>query len=361
MTVDDRIRGRRWRRHRRPARALTIALVAVSLLLGVVSAPAAEADDHFRRLSVSVDRASVAPDGDLAGAPTDVVVTFRPIDPSVDGVGLEAGGTIRVTMPKAFRNTGSLPVLATGAEPGCAPPLVTTCSTAVITQGWPQSPVLPFPDVTWEAETNSIVLTATAPWKPAGVAAPGPKQVHLMLFGFVNPDRPGRYRFQVEIRPDPASDQVLRGSGRLEVTRRITPSINPNSQANGAPPPPFANTLFQEVAAGDPSLTMRFFLWDRDGSAHVGVDFPAGADRVRSILDGEGRRIGSVKVFAPPGATGWSLASGGPAVEGPAFITGIPTGILTAVLQTDPDHPGEYRLRFKLRNGNTLEHVIVAS
>ncbi|MDH3682841.1 MAG: alpha/beta hydrolase [Acidimicrobiia bacterium] len=41
-----------------------------------------------------------------------------------------------------------------------------------------------------------------------------------------------------------------------------------------------------------------------------------------------------------------------------AFVTGLPTGRLTAVLATDPSTAGTYRLRFHLFGGSTVEHVI---
>lgn len=308
-------------------------------------------------LRVSVGRAPVDPDGDLAGEPTDIVVTFRDLDPAVEGVGLKAGATIRIQLPEGFVDTGDRPVASTGAIPGCAPPLVNGCSTAVILQGWPQSPVPPFPTVTHEAAGNTIVVTADADWFPAGDVAPGPKQVHLMLFGFANPDRPGKYRFNVEIKPDPADSHVLQGSGLLRVRKRSYPSINPNSQANGAPPP-FPNSLVQNVAAGDPSLTMAFYLWDRNTNAYVGVDFPAGSSRVRALRDLDGNRIGTVRVRPAGGARNWSLDSGGPSSSATAFVTGAPTGRLAAVLHTDPEATGTYRVHFKMFGGNTVVHTI---
>lgn len=240
------------------------------------------------------------------------------------------------------------------------PPLVTTCSTAVLLQGWPQSPQLPFPDVEWEEATNTIVITATADWLPAGVSAPGPKQVHLMLFGFTNPDRPGRYKVDLEIQPDPASDEVLTDTGRARISNRVRPAVSSISLANGGPPPPFPNTLFQTVKAGDPSLTLLLYLWGKDAEPLVGADFEAGSDRIRPLRDVDGRRAGWIRVRPPRGARNWSLSSGGPAEPAAAFITGIDTAALTAVLHTDPDVQGDYKIRFQLRGGNSVVHTITA-
>ena len=201
------------------------------------------------------------------------------------------------------------------------PPLVTTCSTAVLLQGWPQSPQLPFPDVEWEEATNTIVITATADWLPAGVSAPGPKQVHLMLFGFTNPDRPGRYKVDLEIQPDPASDEVLTDTGRARISNRVRPAVSSISLANGGPPPPFPNTLFQTVEAGDPSLTLLLYLWGKEAEPLIGADFEAGSDRIRPLRDVDGRRAGWIRVRPPRGARNWSLSSGGPAVPTAAFMS----------------------------------------
>lgn len=346
--------GRRGIRRRLP---LTI-LCVVGLIAASFSVNPASADSGADRLRVSVDRAPVTPDGDVAGAPTDLLVTFADPDPTTPGVALKAGGTVRVRLPKAFVNEGVLPVADTGSAPDCAPPVVSACSTAVLTQGWPQSPVLPFPSVEWEADTNTIVLTANADWPSTGIEQPGPKAVHLLLLGFSNPDQAGMYRLAVEIKPDPNSDRVLRGATRTRIKRSIQPAISPNSQANGAPPPPFPNTLFQSVRPGEPSNTMTFYMWDGAGEALVGADFAPGAARMRPITDTSGQRVGSVRVRVPRGAKNWSLDSGGPSALGTAFLTGIPVGRMTAVFTTDPDVFGAYTLEFKLANGNTLEHVI---
>ncbi len=227
-------------------------------------------------------------------------------------------------------------------------------------QGWPQSPVLPFPDVVWDPASRTVTLVAVADWLPAGRQAPGPKQVHLQLFGFENPKRPGAYDLAVTIRPDPADDRVLHGTGRAIISPRPKANANPNSLGNGSPPPPFPNTLFQEVTPGDDSLTMTTYLWDRDAKAIVGADFVAGSATVRPIEAMDGRPIGWVRVRAPRGAENWNLRSGGPSSAVPAIITGIETGRLNAVLTTDPAVTGTYVVEISLHGGNTLRHEIVA-
>lgn len=158
--------------------------------------------------------------------------------------------------------------------------------------------------------------------------------------------------------PDPHSEKTLQGHGKVRIKRRTSASINPNSQANGAPPPPFPNPIFQRVEPGDSSLTMAFYLWQDDTRPYVGVDFEAGAARRRPMVDADGKRIGVVRVRAPRRAKHWSLESGGPSVEANAFITGLPTGRMTAVLHTNPNVSGTYRITYRLFGGRSLRHTI---
>ena len=306
-------------------------------------------------LDVSVAKAPPAPDGTNAGAVTDLVVTFADPDPAVPGIGIKQGGTIRVALPDGFVNTG-LPVVGIGGQPGCAPPVVQGCSTAVVLQGWPQSALIPA--VSYEAATNTFVLTALADWMPGGIAAPGPKQVHLIAFGFVNPQRPGNHRVDVTIQPEPNDPATTAGTGTVHILANPQATILPNSQAN--PGPPFPNTLYQQVTAGDESLTMRFFMWDRDQAPIVGADIVMNG-RVGDIVDADGRRIGQVRVSPPPGASDYSIITDGPSVQAPAFVSGLPTGALKVRLQTDPTATGDYEVTFRLINGNTRSHRITAN
>jgi hypothetical protein len=340
-------------------RRMIIAVFGACLGLTLVAIPPADADPPGA-LNVTAGLAPVAPDGLTAGAVTDFIVGLADIDPDVDGIGLKAGGSIRITLPDEFVNEGVLPVVGNGAIPGCGPPAITTCSTAVILQGWPQSPRLPFPDVSWEPASNTVVISATADWLPAGPAAPGPKTVHLQLFGFTNPERPGNYSIDVSVQPDPNTDHILFGRGKVRIDRNVKANVSSLSLANGGPPPPFPNTLFQTVSPGDPSLTMMLYLWAADREPLVGASFEDGAARVRLITDSAGRPVGRVKVSPPSGAEDWSLTSSGPAVEAPAFLTGYETATLRAVLETDAQSTGTYAVQFHLFGGNSITHHITA-
>ncbi|MGI9597736.1 MAG: hypothetical protein ACR2QK_16350 [Acidimicrobiales bacterium] len=323
-----------------------------------MSGGTAQAASHDDDLHVTIDRAPVDPDGDRNGAPTDLLVTFRNIDPAVSGVGLKAGGTIQITLPDEFIDAEGLPFAATGSSPTCAPPKISTCNTAVIVQGWPQSPVLPFPAVAWDASTNTVTVTPVVDWMPAGVEAPGPKAVHLAMFGFTNPQQAGAYRLQVRIQPDPNDDRVLTGEGRVIITKGPKPSMSAMSLAAGTPPPPFPNPLFQNVTAGSPSLPLLLYLGDKNAEAEVGATFVDGPARVRPIRNAEGRRIGLIRVNPARGARDWSLQSSGPSTLATAFLTGEPVGSMTSVLHTDPDAPGRYRIFYRIYGGNSFSQVI---
>ncbi len=337
-------------------RRVLIAFITMAGLVIVVSPPTNA--DRKADLRIDIGLPPVAPDGLTTGAPTDFIVGFEDIDPNVPGVGLKAGGSVRIALPDEFVNTGDRPVTGDVTLPGCGPPLVSSCSTAVILQGWPQSVQPPFPDVHWEEATNTIVLTANADWFPVDSAAPGPKTVHLQLLGFTNPTRPGSYRIDVEIQPDPDHPEVLTGHGSARITNRIKANVSSVSLANGSPPPPFPNTLFQSIDAGDPSLTMMLYLWGRDLEPLVGASFDDGSRRVRLIIDDEGKPIGLVLVRTPPQARDWSLGSLGPAVAASAFITGYDTATMRAVLQTDPAVSGTYKVTFYLFGGNLATHRV---
>lgn len=334
-------------------------LVVIVVMAGTTTAASLSADAHSRSdLQIEIGLAPVAPDGLTAGAPTDFIVGFEDIDPNVPGIGLEAGGTVRITLPAEFVNTGDRPVTGDVTLPGCGPPLVSSCSTAVILQGWPQSVQPPFPSVEWEAATNTIVVTANAHWFPIDATAPGPKTVHLQLLGFTNPTRPGSYGVEVEIQPDPDEPAVLSGHGAAHITNQVRPNVSSVSLANGSPPPPFPNTLYQDVEPGDPSLTMMLYLWDRDLAPLVGASFDSGSRRNRLIVDAEGTPIGQVAVRAPHRARDWSLDSLGPATAASAFITGYDTATMRTVLHTDPAVFGSYEVTFRLFGGNAITHRI---
>lgn len=330
---------------RRTVALLSAMLLALSLLGGhALAAPG--------KLDVSTVRAPVAPDGVTAGAQTDFVLSFADLDPSVGGIDMYEGGTVQVTLPEAFVNGGD-PVVPSG--PTCGPPLVVDCSTAVFLQGWPQSPQLPFPDVTWEQATNTFVLTATADWFADPPEAPGVKQVHLIALGFTNPERPGGYPVEVTIQPDPESSETLSGTARVRILPRSRPSINVLSTVNPGPPPPFPNAIYQTVQRDDGQpldlLTYGFYLWGHDNDALVGATIDMTSSRHGLVRDAAGAPVGTVSIRAPGTARDFELVSD-TSVEVPANITGVPVGLMRVQFSPDPDVAGDYELRFRLFGGN---------
>ncbi len=340
-------------------RRLLAHAVSLSLLaLGVPAiGPGHGSAPPARQLQVSVAKAPVAPNGTTTGAVTDLVLTFRDPDPHMAGIGLRAGGTVVVTLPSEFVDTGQAPFQDFGT-PGCAPPRVGSCNTALLLQGWPQSPVPPFPSVTWDATARTITARAVKDWLPGGPAAPGPKQIHLLLLGFRNPQRAGSYPLRLEVRPDPAGPERWTGTGRARILGGTRPSIEVVSTVNGAPPPPFPDAIHQTAKPGDPLLRYGFYLWDRDGRPFEGVRLLMRSRRHGVLLDREGHLIGRVRVDAPRRADEVELVSEGPAATVAAFITGIPTALLTARLVTDPDKTGRYTVSVSLFGGNRQSMVV---
>jgi hypothetical protein len=315
-----------------------------------------ESDDHDEsELDISIAKAPIAGDGVAAGAITDFVVSFENPDPAVDGVGLLTGGTVEIVLADDFINTGS------------------GTNTAIILQGWPQSPVVPF---IWATSVvgNTITLTMTADFVP-GAFGPGPKQVHLALFGFLNPG-PGKYSVDVTITPDPASPgDTLEGGAKVKITKKVKPSINAISLLSSppGPPPPFFNPLYQEVVVGNSARQVGFYLWDKGGGPFLGVDVEATGDEEHIRLVQNGKTVGKISIEGPHDAEDFSIESldavvAGGSPEGPselvnAFLTGQPTGLFLLQFTPDPAELGEYEIQLKLKGGNTqyLYVTVVAS
>jgi hypothetical protein len=101
----------------------TVVVVAIAGLLGGGVPTAAQAQSSG--IVEDVVSAPIVPDGNVAGAVTDIVINLdRSLDPSVAGRGLLAGNKIRITLPDDFINTG-LPIASqfTGCAPDCSSPI----------------------------------------------------------------------------------------------------------------------------------------------------------------------------------------------------------------------------------------------
>jgi len=331
-----------------------LGIVLTLLLLGLSPAVASahKSDDG---LKLSFVRAPVAPDGTTKGAPLDFLVVFADADPAVDGVGIKKGGTITVKLDPAFDMSGDQ-----GTSQG--PP-------AIILQGWPQSPRVPFPYST-DITGNTVTLTLNSDWD-VGAFGPGPKAVHLLLLGSRNPERAGKYRVDLSIRPDPASKKTLEGSGKITIISKVRASVNVVSLFSGLPPgpPPLFNPLYQEVSLGDAGVPVGMYLWNKGGAPALGVDIEMKGPR-RGRLMQNGHKVGWIKIKAPKGASKQTLTSmtvagdvPGPSVEAAAFGTNIPTGLLISQFTPDPEVPGHYHVIFKMKRGNkqVMHYTVVGA
>lgn len=328
-------------------RRVLFLVFAAALLLGVTPVVTSASDSLF----ITTAKAPVTPDGTTAGAATDFVMTYVDRDPAVDGIGMKAGGTATAILPPEFVDVGG--------DAG---------NTAVLVQGWPQSPPAPPPDFIWTTSVtgNTITLTLDEDFL-IGDFGPGPKQMHLLLNTFRNPVVPGRYPVHLEIKPDPASDEVYRGVARVSIQPAADPSVEVVSVfSGGGPPPPFNNPFYQTVSAGDSSLDVGMYLWEAGSSVADGVFTPmVDAELVMSSASSgrliqNGVKVGEVRIQAPRGASDYAFTANGPSVLGAAAVTGFDTGILVTSLATDPAVTGTYVVKISLDGGNSHELFITA-
>jgi hypothetical protein len=307
----------------------------------------------------AIDNAPIVADGTVAGAATDVVITLdRDLDPAIDGYRLEAGGTLRVRLPEAFRNTGKPALADAFSRDDCVPGRL-DCTTAVLLRGWQQSPIPPRlpPKPVGKGkviytlgleEERTVVFTARVPICPGAPLPrsvnPGIKQVHLLLKGFRNPG-PGRYPVAVEIRPDPADpERHHRGVGTLEVTAKGRPTLA-MTRAFGKTNPRYLEARPSAEVAVD------YLLWDRDGKPLDGVTLvPTGTHT--ALLQRAGKKVGEVTIEPPEGARGHGLRAEGRSFVAKAPVLGVPTARLRVLVRAG-DKPGRYRLTHALADGTT--------
>lgn len=294
-----------------------------------VSSPASSHDG----LTISTARAPIVPDGTTAGADPDFVVTFADPDPDVPGIDMRAGGTVALRLPDEMM-----------LEDASAP------LTGVVLQGWPQSPRVPFPAMSYDAVTHTVTGTLLADYVYESSENPGPKAFHVILPGFTNP-RHGHYHVGLTIQPDPNDPYTISGEGDLRIIKNVRPSINAINVINGAPPPPFPNSIHQHLALGETPLLWGFYLWDHDGVPFVGVELEQRNRRRYDLVDEHGGKVGTVRIFAPRGARDYSIDADESVLVNGAVL-GIPTGLLTAQFHPDPDVPGIYDIRWRLKRGN---------
>ncbi|HBY99076.1 MAG: hypothetical protein M5U01_10900 [Ardenticatenaceae bacterium] len=308
----------------------------------------------------SITRAPIVPDGDVAGAPTDLVLDLdTSLDPSVTGRSLLAGKTIKVILPEEFENTGRLLTQDFFTSPTCVPGNL-QCNSAILLQGWPQHPILPSVppgqglsrySVTLEG-THIMVITANVDLTPgAPLPGPGIKQIHLILNGFRNP-APGFYDIQVLAKTG-ADGAIETGLGRVQILPQIRPSINVTSFYNPGSP----NTIYQETSPGELApLPYDLLLWDRNGAPMEGVTLSMVNPTHGLLVQGE-NSVGQFFIDTPPGASGQEIFSAAPSVPVPAPVSGVPTARLTAFFRAGSE-VGEYGVTFELNGGNAVQMFV---
>ena len=314
-----------------------LATLALALTL-IAPSPVRAADTA---LTVTVARAPVAPDGVTAGAVPDFVLTFVDRDQGVPGIDLKTGATVAVTLPAEFTDAGN-----GGTNLG------------VILQGWPQSPPAPPTAFPWTTEVvnNVVTVTLTADFLggDGGGYFPGPKQIHLVLGGMLNPAA-GSYDLDLVITPDPASTDTYSGTGTVEIIEANTPAISAVSIFSGppGPPPPFFNPLAQTVAVGDSARQVGVVMWDAAEAPLVGVSLEMTSATAGDLLL-DGAVVGTVAIETPEGATAQTLTAAEPSTEvGPLPATGLMAGGLITTFTPDPAVTGLYAVTFTLTGGNS--------
>ena len=323
---------------------LIVLLVVAAMSVAVMAVSAASAVRP--QIHVEVTKAPVAGDGTTAGAVPDLVLTFADLDPGASGIGIEAGGKIEIVLPDEYVNTGA------------------GTNSATVLQGWQASPpVVSFPPPVFPWTTtvtgNSITVDMTHDILPIDSENPGPKQVHLLLNGFINPD-PGNYRIGLTITPDgTAPGDTVGGTGAITITPRARPSVNIVSVLSGnPPPPPFKNVQYQTIDQGSDPDTVGLYLWDTDAEPFVGVDIVmANRNHYRFVQDRT--TVGHIWIDAPRGAGGYTLTTpDGVSTLTLAFLTGLPTAQLITQFSPDPTTTGSYTLTFMMNHGNRQQQFV---
>lgn len=317
-------------------------------------------------------------DGNVSGQASDYVFVLRPdADPSVPGLSMQAGDTIRIRLPDAFERNPAVEIKRDAN------------TNLVLTKGWPQAAVKQTGQYTigYDAASHTMSAAALTNIDPVGANAPGIKVIHLRGRTFLNP-APGMYPVTIT---QSAADGTLKASwsGSIGV-------LDSAPEARLAPSnfhlPPGTNSDFQKTAPGQVlPHPLGLLLWGQAGSAlnQVGI---AARDLARHprytggllVQDTNGdkvldpavdRVVGGIIGAAPQGARGQSATSpvgddGKPVLSGevprnPAFPAamggGKPNPGLLPVQFRAGDRPGLYRPTFELIGGNRYTFTLEAT
>jgi len=308
----------------------------------------------------SIDKAPVIRDGNVQGRSTDYVITLNTsLNPEVEGRSLKAGDSIRIMFPDAFdlNDLGDYPLAGPGSA-GCVPGGL-VCTTGVLLKGWPQNPIPP-PNYVHSIEDNTFIYTATTDIDAAGAAAPGIKQIHMILHGVENP-KPGHYRIKVEAETGPGGS-LETGSVLLQVVPKDRPSINVTSVFAGS-----MNTIYQTTSVNDMApLEWSFLVWGKKGAVldDVSIEW-VGVDEWHVLQ--KGKLVGHIYVDAPAGASGQDVylvnsdeLPAAPVIGETFGIGPQPVGRLQLQFMTGSE-VGEYVTTLMLNGGNSVQMHVMAT
>jgi hypothetical protein len=325
---------------------------------------------------LGVAPAPVTFDGNVSGQATEYVFVLVPdASPATPGLSMNAGETIRLQLPPAFKRNEQAAVKSE------------TDTNLVFTKGWPQAAVKLAGQyvVGYDEKTNTMTVKAVKDIGTAGANALGIKIIHLRGRTFLNPE-PGDYPVTVE---HVTADGKVKAdwSGTIQV-------LDDAPRARLAPTnfhlPPGTNSDFQKAAPGQlmPHY-LGLLLWGEAGSSlnHVGIAprdltrFPryTGGLLVQDVngdkvLDpAVDKVVGGIIGAAPQCAKGQAATSpigadGKPILSGevlrsaafPPAAGGKPNPGLLAVQFRAGDKPGLYRPTFELIGGNRYQFTLEA-
>lgn len=346
------------------ARAARILSITLCTTLAIVSFSSVASASHNDNFVLSIVKAPIVADGDVAFRQADYVINLAPYaDPTGKGVALLAGDKFYIKLPRGTMlvNEEDFPVCGVG-QANCQSPSggarVCTpgnlaCTTAVWLQGFPQSPVLP--DV--ELHGRTMILTAR------GDTPEVVKQAHIIGKGLQNPHA-GVFWVRVKHVRD---DEVLaRGVGRVRIRPRVAPSLNVvsvfASLVGGGPP--FANIVLQSAESGPVKWPWGFLAWDRFEQPFMNLNLRR-IFRPLYLIRQEHRIKGIVWIHAPRRARGYSmeLDDKGMTITTPVIGVGpgqdppLPPPLTQRYLIQfdlgDNPKPGCYRTTFYLFGGNS--------
>lgn len=337
----------------------------------------------------SINKAPVIADGDVTGEPTDIVITLTgSMDPNIPGRSLAAGNQIKVIFPPEFDLANLDPgyPLSNLPNPGlpCLPANL-QCTTAVLSQGWPQHPLFPpflFHVVSIDPIENAFIFTAVQDVVPNPPVNPGIKQLHLMLHGVTNPG-PGEYYIRVEAQTGIGNTWET-GSEILKVLPKARPSVNVTSvfvkalsgQLSGSPacgpgttPPNPDNPVYQTTSMSSPApYVWTLLIWGKNMSpvSNVYLDW---SNPNHALLRSGNRSIGHVFIEAPLGAMGYGIEENpigcptalprAPVIGNTFGIGPQPVGRLDLLFHTG-DMAGNYSTTVTMNNGNEVQLEVTA-